>query len=88
MTCKYGKVIKTTNPVEAKHGIFNKSSMVPKNGTTSNFISAMQITDLEFRSIAIDFETNGAFPKKRSIYCKQQAVVRESIEFRKKRNYC
>lgn len=82
MVCKFGKIIRTTNPVEARHGVFNNSSLIPKNGTVSNFISAMMVTDAQHRSMAIDFEANGAaaLPKKRKIYAEQQKVIRECTD--------
>lgn len=77
MICKYGIEIRTTNPIEAKHGVFNNSSIISQHGTVENFITSMKITDLQYRSLAIDFETNGpsAFPKKKKTYEKQQSVI-------------
>lgn len=82
MVCKYGKTIRTTNPVEARHGVFNNSSLVPQKGTVPNFISAMMATDLQHRAMAIDFETNGAaaLAKKRNQFVKQQTVIMECVE--------
>lgn len=82
MVCKYDKQIRTTNPAEARHGVFNNSSLVPKNGTLSNFISAMMVTDAQHRCLAIDFEANGAsaLPKKRNLYAKQQKVITECTD--------
>lgn len=82
LICKYGKSIRTTNPVEARHGIFNNTSLVPQKGTVSNFISSMMVTDFQHRSMAIDFESNGAavLPKKRRQYVKQQGVIIECTE--------
>lgn len=79
LSCKYKKTIRTTNPVEAGHRVFNKSSIVPKHGTLANFIQAMRTIDLQYRSSAIDFEMRGAsaLPKKRNLYAKQQAVIED-----------
>lgn len=82
MFCKYQKSICTTNPVEARHGVFNNSSLVPQKGTVSNFISSIMISDLQHRAMAIDFETNGAIAlaKKRKQFVKQQPIIRECTE--------
>lgn len=82
MICKYRKWIRTTNPVEARHGVFNTSSIVPQKGTVPNFISAMMTTDLQHRAMAIDFETNGAvvLTKKRKQFLKQQTIILECTD--------
>lgn len=79
LTCKYGKNMRTTNPIESTHCVFNKSTLIPKHGTVANFIEGMTTIDLQYRTSAIDFEEKGpsVFPKKKNRYAKQQAVITE-----------
>lgn len=68
--CKFGKVTRTTNLIEAAHGAFNKSSLLPKNGALVNVVQGLQIIDLEFRTIVVEFNRKGeiSLPKKSQLY--------------------
>lgn len=82
LTNKYRKTTRSTNLIESTHCVFNKSSVIPKHGTVSNFVDAMTIIDLEYRTTAIAFEEKGAsvFPKKKKRYTTQQATITECTE--------
>lgn len=79
LTCKNGKHMRCTNLVESSHSVFNKSSHIPKNGSIENYVQAMTTVDLQYRTLAIAFENDGAsvFPKKKNRYVKQQTIVDE-----------
>lgn len=85
--CKFQKYIRTTNLIEAAHGAFNKSTLLPKNGAIINVIQGLQIIDLEFRTIVVDFDTNGvtSLQKKSQLYQdREKAIIDATINLTNK----
>lgn len=82
MTCKHEKNIRVTNLIESSHCAFNKSTIIPRHGTLSNFIEGMTVIDLQYRAQAIAFEEKGpaALPKKSKRALQQQAVITQCTQ--------
>jgi len=57
-----------TNLIEAAHGSFNKSILTPKHSKISNFIYGLKCVDLQYQTVAVEYEKMGvkAFPKKKN----------------------
>lgn len=79
---KFEKYNRTTNLIEAAHSVFNKSTLLPKNGYILNIVQGLQIIDLEFRAIAVDFFKNGvtSLPKKSQLYQDREKKIHDGTE--------
>lgn len=66
--CKYRKTMRGTNLIEASHGSFNKSIFTPKHSKPSNLIYGLKCVDLQYQTLAADYDLRGitAFPKKKN----------------------
>lgn len=66
--CKNRKTMRGTNLIEASHGSFNKSIFTPKHATVSNLIYGLKCIDLQYQTLAADYDMKGvqAFPKKKN----------------------
>lgn len=79
---KICKTMRGTNLIEASHGSFIKSIFTPKHSKFSNLIYGLKCIDLQYQTLAADYDKKGiiAFPKKKKTEQDREAKLQSYYE--------